>query len=184
MDGPTGATGTIEQVGPTGPTGVLGASLDPVASNIGPSGFDWTQPPPPPAYLSLFPSAATGPVEPPHITTLDELMSSHAVIVTKEAKDKQTLTILTNPGRDQYRPQLFQWAAIGFPHAYLIQTLEITPPAICSDGETRDAMAYLQFLLAPTTLDGVLESIRALMPGISVSFSFLGNIFRIHVSKG
>jgi hypothetical protein len=184
MDGPTGATGTVEHVEQTGTTGVLRASLDPVASNIGPSGLDWTQPPPPPAYLSLFPSAATGPVEPPHITTLEELMSSHAVIVRKEATDKQFLTSLTNPAREQYRPQLFQWAASGFPHGYIIQMLEVTPPAICSDGEFRDAMAYLQFLLAPTTLDAVLETIRELMPGISVTFSFLGNTFRIHVSKG
>lgn len=179
MDGPTGATGTVEQVGPTG---VLGASLDPLASNIGPSGLDWTQPPP--AYLSLFPSAATGPVEAPRITTLEELMASHAVVVSKEATDKQFLTSLTNPAREQYRPQLFQWAASGFPHGYIVQMLEVVPPAICSDGEIRDAMAYLQFLLSPTTLDAVLETIRELMPGISVTFSFLGNTIRIHVSRG
>jgi hypothetical protein len=44
-------------------------------------------------------------------------------------------------------------------------------------------MAYLQFLLSPITFDEVLEKIRSLMPGISVSFSFLGNTLRIHVSK-
>jgi hypothetical protein len=180
MDGPTGATGTVEHVEQTGTTGVLRASLDPVASNIGPSGLDWTQPPPPPAYLSLFPSAATGPVEPPHITTLEELMSSHAVIVRKEATDKQFLTSLTNPAREQYRPQLFQWAGLGFPAIVIVQTFEVTPPTYCSDGLSRDTMTYLNYLLIPGSLDSVLETIRSLMTGISVSFSFLGSLSNTH----
>ena len=110
-------------------------------------------------------------------------MASHAVVVTKETADRTSLAGLINPTRDQYRPKLFQWAASGFSFAYIVQSFDITPPNICSDGVSRDTMAYLQFLLTPTTLDSVLENIRTLMPGIAVSFSFSGNTLRIHVSK-
>ena len=159
MDGPTGATGPTEQVEHTGPTGATGPDL------------------------SMFPTAATGPVEPPSIATLDELMSSHTVVVAKEAADRASLDRLVNPTRDQYRPQLFQWAGLGFPAIFIVQTFEVTPPTYCSDGVARDAMNYLNYLLAPNSLDSILETIRSLMPGMHVSFSFLGNTLRIHVSK-
>ena len=156
---PTGPTGETEPTGPTGPTGETGET--------GPTGP--TEP-----DLSSFPS---------QIVTLDELMSSHAVVVTKEQTDRQSLIGLITPLRDQYRPQLFKWASEGFPNAFVIQTFEITPPNLCSDGVMRDPIAYLQFLLTPTTFDSVLETIRTLMPGILVTFSFLGNILRIHVTR-
>jgi hypothetical protein len=130
-----------------------------------------------------FPSATTVTVEDPQIVTLEELMQSHAVVLAKQEADKQALTGLTNPLREQYRPQLFQWAGIGFPSTFIVQSFEITPPNVCSDGVTRDPMAYLQFLLSPTTFDEVLDKIRILMPGILVSFSFAGSTLRIHVSK-
>jgi hypothetical protein len=156
MDGPTGATGPTEQVEHTGPTG---------------------------PDLSMFPTAATGPVEPPSIATLDELMQSHAVIIAKEAADRALLSGLVNPTREQYRPQLFQWAGLGFPPTFIIQSFDLNPPTYCSDGVTRDSLRYLNYLLAPSNLDSVLDTIRSLMPGINVSFSFLGNTLRIHVYK-
>ena len=166
--GPTGPTGTNEQNGPTEGTGPTGET--------GPTGVD-------PSILALFPSVATGPTEPPNIITLDELLQSYDVTLAKESTDRQLLSGLVNPQREQYRPQLFQWASSGFQPTFVVQSFDITPPNICSDGVSRDTMAYLQFLLSPTTLDEVLEKIRTLMPGILVSFSFSGNTLRIHVSK-
>ena len=181
--GPTGPTGSIEQTGPTGPTGETGPTGP--TGETGPTGptgsIEQTGPTGP--DLSMFPTAATGPTEPPQIATLEELMQSHAVVIAKEAIDKQSLNGLTNPLRNQYRPQLFQWAAVGFTPTFVVQTFEITPPNICSDGVARDPMAYLQFLLTPTNLDAVLENIRSLMPGILVTFSFSGNTLKIHVSR-
>ena len=125
----------------------------------------------------------TGPTESPNIITLEELLQSYDVTLTKETIDRQSLNGLVNPQRDHYRPQLFQWAASGFPAAFIVQTFEVTPPNLCSDGVMRDTMAYLQFLLSPTTFDSVLDTIRALMPGILVTFSFSGNTLRIHVTR-
>ena len=125
----------------------------------------------------------TGPTGPTSIASLDELMETYTVAIAKEGVDRQLLSSLVNPLRDQYRPQLFQWAGLGFPAVFIIQTFEINPPNICSDGVTRDMIAYLKFLLSPSTLDTALDGIRSLMPGIIVTFSFLGNTLRIHVTK-
>ena len=168
MDGPTGTVEPVEQTGPTGNTG----PTEPV-EQTGPTGPD----------LSMFPTAATGPVEPPNIASLDELMQSHSVIIAKEAADRQSLDDLINPTREKYRPQLFQWAGLGFPAIFIIQTFELTPPTYCSDGVSRHSLEYLNYLLAPSSLDSLLDIIRSLMPGILVTFSFLGNTLRIHVSK-
>lgn len=172
--GPTGTnefTGPTGETGPTGPTGETGPTGP--TEGTGPTGPD----------LSMFPTAATGPTEAPQIVTLEELMQSYAVVVAKQDADKQSLSGLVNPQREQYRPQLFQWAGLGFPPTFIVQSFEITPPNVCSDGVTRDTMAYLQFLLSPITFDEVLEKIRALTPGINISFSFSGNTLRIHVSR-
>ena len=154
--GPTGTTEGVFPIMPVDPTGPIPYS---------------------------FPSATTVTIEEPQIITLEELMHSHAVVLAKEETDRQSLTGLVNPLRDQYRPQLFQWAGLGFPPTFIVQSFEITPPNVCSDGVTRDAMAYLQFLLSPITFDTVLDNIRTLMPGILISFSFAGSTLRIHVSK-
>jgi hypothetical protein len=168
MDGPTG---TVEETGPTGTSEYTGPTGE--TGTFGPNGLD----------ISMFPTAATGPVEPPNIATLEELMSSHAVVVAKEAADRVALSGLVTPMRDQYRSQLFQWAGLGFPAIFVIQTFELTPPTYCSDGVRRDSVEYLNYLIIPNTLDSVLDTIRSLMPGILVSFSFLGNTLRIHVSR-
>ena len=147
---------TMESTGPTGPTE--------------------------PEIINLFPNAQTGAVEPPNIVTIEELMASHAVIVQKEADDRASLSALVNPMRDQYRPQLFQWAAVGFPGIYVVQSFSVTPPDICADGVRRDVNAYINYLTG-TNMGTIVANIQALMSGILVSFSFEGNSVRIHVSR-
>ena len=145
----------------TGPTGPTGPAVD---------------------IATLFPNAQTGTVEPPTIVTLDELMASHGVIVQKEANDRTSLNALVNPTRDQYRPQLFQWAAAVFPGIYVIQSFSVSPPDLCADGVRRDVNAYINYLTG-TDMGAVVANIQALVTGIVVSFSFEGNSVRIHVSK-
>jgi hypothetical protein len=123
-----------------------------------------------------------GPVEPPHIATMDELMASHAVIVAQENADRATLSPLLTPTREAYRPQLFAWAGAGFPGIYVVQSFPFTPPSVCSDGVTRDVVAYTWYLLG-VEIGGVLANIQSMLTGITVSYSFEGNVLRIHVSK-
>lgn len=135
-----------------------------------------------PQILALFPSAATGPVETPNIASLDELMASHAAVFTQEQKDTKSLEILKNPSREAFRTQLFQWAAVGFPDLYLVQSITINPPSICSDGVTRNLGKYIEFCLG-TDMGTILQGISALMTGIRPSWSTDGNTLRIHVTK-
>ena len=116
------------------------------------------------------------------ISSSIELMSSHAVVVTQEESDRTSLSALTNPTSAQYRPQLFTWAAAGFPGIYVIQSFTLTPPSICSDGVTRDIVAYVPYLTGQD-IGVMIAGIQALMTGITVSFSFQGNTLRIHVSR-
>jgi len=169
MSMPTGYTGPtwmtpellMPPVGFTGPTG-------PIAP-IGPD-------------MSLFPSAATGLVEPPHIATLDELMASHGAVVTKELADKRTLSVLKTNLRETLRPSLFQWACVGFPEIYIVQTFTIVPPPICSDGVARDMFTYLGYCLE-MGLGDLISQIQSKVEGMQFSHSILGNTLRLHVSK-
>lgn len=159
----------------TGPTGILNVETYRMTMLTGPTGTDAT-------VLAMFPSVTTGPVESPNIATLDELMSSRAAILAKESADADTLKVLVSPTREAFRPQLFQWAAAGFPDMYIVQTFEITPPAICADGVTRELGRYIEYSLG-THLGNVIDGIKALMVGIGAAWSLSGNTLRIHVSK-
>lgn len=166
--GPTGAAETMDATGPTGPAEPTDAT--------GPTG---------PVYqaIALLPESETVPPPPvPTIATLDELMASHAVLVAKETADRAALTPLTAPTPEAYRPQLFAWAAAGFPAIYVVQSFNLTPPNICSDGVTRDAVNYAWYLLG-VEIGGILANIQSLLTGITVSYSFEGNALRIHVSR-
>jgi hypothetical protein len=116
------------------------------------------------------------------IASLDELMSSHAVIVAKEAADRLQFAPLLNPTREAYRPQLFAWASAGFPAIYVVQSFTLTPPSVCSDGVTRDAVNYAWYLLG-IEIGQIITTIQSMMAGITVSYSFEGNVLRIHVSR-
>ena len=144
--------------------------------------MDATGPSEPIDIMTLFPNAQSGPVAAPTIATIEELMASHAVIVEKESVDRTSLNALVNPTREQYRPQLFQWAAAGFPGIYVIQSVSVSPPDLCADGVRRDVNAYINYLTG-TDMGAVVSNIQALVTGIVVSFSFEGNSVRIHVSK-
>lgn len=159
MSGPTGTdTSLLSATGPTGETETVN-----------------------PIYV-FFPSAATGPVEAPHIATIEELMASYGAIVNKETTDKKTLSLLLNENRDELRVPLFQWAAAGFPGIWVIQSFTIDPPSICSDGVSRDLPGYFEYCLGKP-LGDALEDIQSKLTGIKLSISFLGNTLRLHVTK-
>lgn len=182
MSGPTGTNvdELLTEINGSGPTGLTGTALAEYNMLMnrpmpGPTGPD-------PAILALFPNAATGPVEPPHIATLEELMASHSATIAKEQKDKELLSSLLSPSREEFRSQLFQWAAAGFPDLYIIQSYPITPPEICSDGVRREIGKYIEYCI-DGNLGDVISSMKALMVGINPSWSMSGNNLRIHVTK-
>ena len=158
LTGPTGTTEIVYNIIATGPTG------------------------PSQEILNLFPSASTGPVEPPNIATLDELLLSYESTLLNESTDRSALSVLTNPSRESFRPQLFQWAALGFPNSYIIQSIRINPPTICSDGVTRNVGKYVEYCIG-TDLGTVVQSLASLMTGIQPTWSTTENTVRIHVTR-
>jgi hypothetical protein len=134
------------------------------------------------AVLAMFPSAATGPIEPPHIATIEELMASYGAIVNKETTDKQTVSVLLNETRDTLRVPLFQWAAAGFPGIWVVQSFTLDPPSICSDGVLRELSDYFDYCLGKP-LGDALADIQSKLTGITLSISFLGNTLRLHVTR-
>lgn len=118
----------------------------------------------------------------PHIATLDELMASHAAIVNKEATDRATVCVLVSDPRDTLRGPLFQWAAAGFPNAWIARTFTLDVPPMCSDGTTRNVYEYFEYCLGATMGNTIID-IQSKLTGIQISYSFEGNTLRLHVSK-
>ena len=109
-------------------------------------------------------------------------MASLGAIVSKETADKQNVSSLLYQTRDTLRAPLFQWAAIGFPDIWVIQSFTIDPPPICSDGESRVLLSYFEYCLGKP-LSEAIDEIQLKLTGIKLSMSFQGNTLRLHVSK-
>jgi len=130
----------------------------------------------------MFPSR-TGPSQnPQYIATISELLTSYEATQLHEAKDKTTLSVLLTENGNTLRNPLFQWAALGFPDIYILHSFTVTPPAVCADGVTRNMIEYIQYLLE-TDLTTLITGLQSRLLGIQVSFSILGQAFRIHVSR-
>ena len=133
--------------------------------------------------LAMFPSSSTGTAPPPLVVDITELMGSYEAIQAQEVADRTTLSVLLNETRESLRPQMFAWAAAGFPTSYIVQQFTVTPPSVCSDGVSRtDVSTYVAYILGKG-MGEIIEGIQALCVGVLISYSFSGNTLRIHVSK-
>jgi len=176
--GPTGPTGTVEEVGPTGPTGAV--------EEVGPTGPTGT-------VEEVGPTGTTGTIEevgtiaiqptPPPPILLDDILSSVEVLRVSEAEHKSLLESIGTLSAESIRPRLIQWATSGFRNAYPIHELYLSPPSLCSDGQTRSLQDYIEFVSGKTIQDHV-AVLQARMPDIIVSFAYTGVSIVIVVSKG
>jgi hypothetical protein len=130
----------------------------------------------------IYSTVATGIVAPPVVVDIAELMASHGAVLSQEGTDRATLSVLLNETRETLRPQMFTWAAAGFPPIYIVQQFTVSPPAVCSDGVARSVYDYVVYLLGQE-MGPTIAAVQALCVGIQVSYSFSGNTLRIHVSK-
>jgi len=137
-----------------------------------------------PPFRASFPepTVSTSSAPPPMVIDISELLASHAVVQATEATDRATLSVLLNETRETLRPQMFVWAAAGFPAVYVVQQFTVSPPAICSDGVARNVYDYVVYLLGQE-MGPTIAAIQALCVGVEISYSFQGNTLRIHVSR-
>lgn len=157
--------------GPTGPTEEVNESLNAQLQSLGLINV--------PAPVLPF---GAGAAAPQFVVDIAELLASHGATQTQEAVDRSTLSVLLNETRDTLRPQMFEWAAAGFPAIYVVQQFTVSPPAVCSDGVTRSVYDYVVYLLGQE-MGATIAAVQALCVGVQISYSFSGNTLRIHVSK-
>jgi hypothetical protein len=116
------------------------------------------------------------------IASLEDLMNSREATLNKENADKKSLDLLISPTSDTFRTSLLQWAAKDFPSGYILHSINLNAPLVCSDGSSHDIGGYVLFLTKKSSED-IAKDIQSLMPGIKVFHSFLNSSIRIHISK-
>ena len=160
---PTGPTGTTEQTEVTGTT-----------ESTGPTGTTESTGPTGPIPVDM-PQA-------PSVLRLEDILSSVQVLQQKEQSDKSLLESIGTLSFDAIKPALVQWATSGFRNAYPIHEIFISAPPLCSDGQIRVLMDYIQFVSGKTIQDHV-AALQARLPDIVVSFAYTGVSIVVVVSK-
>lgn len=133
------------------------------------------------SYSDLAPINPT-PFPPPPPISLDDLLAASEMLLKKEAEDKATLEGIGNISHDDLKNKLLSWASAGFPNVYEIHRVTITPPALCSDGVSRDLPTYIEFCSGKTISQHV-ELLQAKVTGMVISFANMANYIAIVVSK-
>ncbi len=118
----------------------------------------------------------------PYLITLDELLSSRDVLLGRETSDRQMIQYVENPDPIMLKRKLLEWAAAGFPDAFPVFTVTISPPEVCSDGIARGLYDYIHFVSGQSLADKM-KALEAKLKGISVVNSFSGGTITIHVMK-
>lgn len=123
----------------------------------------------------------TGPTGPPTIS-LQDILSSIEVVQNQEAQDKAALEAIGTISFNTLKASLIQWANAGFPNAYEIHRVYVTPPSVCSDGVVRNLADYIVFCSGKTIAEHV-DVLHQRTPDIEVSFANMGSYIGIVVSK-
>lgn len=115
--------------------------------------------------------------------TFDDLLNSHAVTRAKEDSDRSAVVTFTTVSADSLKPNLYKWAAAGFPGGFIVDTISLTPPPVCSDGVSRSLTLYFEYLLG-TPIATWLQNLETLTKGMMFTFSHNGtNNIVLHITK-
>lgn len=123
----------------------------------------------------------TGPTGPPTIS-LQDILSSIEVVQNQELQDKAALEAIGTISFNTLKASLIQWANNGFPNAYEIHRVYVTPPSVCSDGVVRNLADYIVFCSGKTIHEHV-DVLHERTPDIDVSFANMGGYIGIVVSR-
>ena len=118
----------------------------------------------------------------PQTITLNDILSDVALLASKEIADKATLESIQTVSFEMLRTALVRWAGLGFPNAYSVYEIAISPPTTCSDGVSRSLSDYIVFCSGKTIHDHV-AILQQRLPDITVSFLYTGSSIQIVVSR-
>lgn len=122
------------------------------------------------------------PSEPPAPISISDILNDIVVLHQKEDNDKYTLDAIGTATHDSLRAKLVTWAMSGFPNAYPLMEVAVTPPTQCSDGVVRGLADYIVFCSGKTIQEHV-ALVQAKLVDIPVSFANMGYAITIVVSK-
>lgn len=106
---------------------------------------------------------------PTYITTLEELVNTRGAVIQQESVDKASLLSIFQPNPSTLKTQLIIWASLGFPDNWKVFNVKVSPPIVCSDGETRGVCPYVFYLL-DSPIDVFLTILDTQVPGVKFSF--------------
>ena len=117
------------------------------------------------------------------IANIDTLIATvrNARIAVENA-DRLKLREIASPNRSSVQTKLNTWATRGFPANFVIFSVSVAPPALCSDGVKRALGQYIPYLLG-TSIADQLVLLQPLLVGIALSYSISGNTISIQVTK-
>lgn len=116
------------------------------------------------------------------VLSLDDIMSTQEILLTKEATDKVALDQIGSQHSSALKPKLVEWVGRGKPNAYPIMMLEVQPPTQCSDGVSRSLPEYILFCSGKTIEEHV-GLLQTKLVGIQVSFANINGKIAIVVSS-
>jgi hypothetical protein len=148
------------------------------ALSTGPTG---PSEPTPEEALPILPTGPSGPAPLPTIS-IQDILGSVEVSQNRESEDKAKLEAIGVISFETLRSSLLQWATKGFPNAYTIYEVPMTPPNVCSDGVSRSLPDYIVFCSGKTINEHV-DVLQQRLIDIAVSFAYTGSVILIVVSK-
>jgi hypothetical protein len=113
---------------------------------------------------------------------MEDILAATEVLQQKEATDKALLETIGAQSFESLRTTLIQWGVAGFPNAYPILTLPVTPPALCSDGVQRSLPDYILFC-SEKTMDAHIAILQTKLVGMTVMYANFGNGVTIVISR-
>lgn len=122
------------------------------------------------------------PPPPPDVLSLADLLTDQSVVLMKEQADKALLESIGTQTVSNLRPKLVEWVLKGQPSAFPILSLDIRPPARCSDGEVRGLADYIEFCSGKTINEHV-SLLQAKLTDIQISFANIGGLVTIVVLR-
>lgn len=135
-----------------------------------------------PISMSDLQQAAPAEEAPVQTISMADILNATEVVLQKETVDRVALQSIESISFDTLRTSLIRWASLGFPNAYTIHEIPISPPSVCSDGNARNLADYIIFLTGKPIQDHV-ASLQARILDIDVSFAYTGSSILIVVTK-
>lgn len=129
------------------------------------------------------------PISPPNpshvpIITIEELLQTKEAALLLEEEDRTALRTVLTIDEAQLKKQLLLWVGAGFPNSYVLHTVQLTIPPVCSDGVSRDFLQYVSFLMPEFSISQVVLELEKRLPGMVLAYSYTNTYaLRVHVSK-